>query len=239
MKTAIRVTLRLGLLGALGATLFWCAVPEGAQSPPGPITSTPSQAPPPSATKAPEPQVAPRTTILGAWKLNRDDSDNQHKQDSNSSGGGGGGRRGGYGGGPRVGVGYPGGHGGYGGGRGQSDEDRQKMRELFSPPSSMTLAMTGAEVDLMDDQSRKRAFMTDGRKLQKSKDPNYQEIAAKFDGNRLITDEKTPRGDKMSRTFELSEDGRQLYETLRVNNSRTNYSQVIRYVYDATDQARP
>jgi len=26
--------------------------------------------------------------------------------------------------------------------------------------------------------------MTDGRKLQNSKDENYQEIAAKFDGNR-------------------------------------------------------
>jgi len=35
--------------------------------------------------------------------------------------------------------------------------------------------------------------MTDGRKLPESKDENYQEIAAKFDGNRLITDEKNPR----------------------------------------------
>ena len=92
--------------------------------------------------------------------------------------------------------------------------------------------MTGAEVDLVDDRDRKRAFMTDGRKLQKSKDENYQEVAAKFDGNRLVSDEKDPLGNKMSRTFELSEDGRQLYETLHMTVGRNNTPRVIRYVYD-------
>jgi len=92
--------------------------------------------------------------------------------------------------------------------------------------------MTGAEVDLVDDHDRKYAFMTDGRKLQKSKDANYQEIAAKFEGTRLVSDEKDPRGNKMSRTFELSSDGRQLYETLHVTSGRSNTPHVVRYVYD-------
>jgi hypothetical protein len=92
--------------------------------------------------------------------------------------------------------------------------------------------MTGAEVDLVDDRDRKRAFMTDGRKLKKSKDENYQEIAAKFDGNRLVTDEKDPRGNRMSRTFELSSEGRQLYETLHMVSGRSNSPLIIRYVYD-------
>src|SRR5439155_15753311 len=136
-----------------------------------------------------------------------------------SNGGGYGGRRGGGS--------WPGGGGGgYGGRRGgmggESDEERQKMQELLRPPAAMTLSITGAEVDLNDDHDRKRAFMTDGRKLQKSKDDSYQEIAAKFDGNRLVSDEKDPRGNKMSRTFELSEDGRQLYETLRMTAGRDN-----------------
>ena len=80
--------------------------------------------------------------------------------------------------------------------------------------------------------------MTDGRKLQKSKDTNYREIAAKFDGNRLVTDEKSPRGDKMSRSFELSEDGRQLYETLHMTTGRSNTPLVIRFVYDIPVQTR-
>jgi hypothetical protein len=200
-----------------------------AQSPAGPLPQVESKDAPP-AVKPSAPPVQPRTTILGAWKLNRDESDDSRKQrqDSGGSRGGGyGGRRGGMGGG------YPGGgHGGYGRRGGESDEERQKMRELFSPPAAMTLSMTGAEVDLVDDRDRKRAFLTDGRKLQKSKDTNYQEIAAKFDGHRLVTDEKNPRGDKMSRTFELSEDGRQLYETLHMTVGRNNTPLVVRFVYD-------
>ncbi len=106
------------------------------------------------------------------------------------------------------------------------------MHELLSPPTNITLSMTGAEVDLKDDHDRKRAFMTDRRKLQKSKDDNYQEIAAKWEGSRLVTDEKNPRGGKMSRTFELSPDGRQLYETLNLKLGRNNYETSTRYVYD-------
>jgi hypothetical protein len=202
-----------------------------AQAPSGPITAAPTQ--PAPAAKAPNPLPAPtpRSTILGAWKFNADDSDDPSKrrQDSEDSNGGPGGGHG------RMGGGYPGGgHGGYGGrrGGGESDEQRQRMQDLLRPPKSITLSMTGAEVDLVDDRGRKRAFITDGRKLQKSKDENYQEIAAKFEGNRLVTDEKDPRGNKMSRTLELSSDGLQLYETLHVTSGRSNTPRAIRYVYD-------
>jgi len=117
-------------------------------------------------------------------------------------------------------------------GGGESDEERAKMHELLSPPTNITFSMTGAEVDLKDDHDRKRAFMTDGRKLQKSKNDNYQEIAAKWDGNRLVTDEKSPRGRKMSRSFELSAGGRQLYETLNLKMGRNNTDTSFRFVYD-------
>src|SRR5207248_3386634 len=138
-----------------------------------------------------------------------------------------------------MGGGYPGGgRGGYGRRGGESDEERQKMHELFTPAKAFTLSMTGAEVDLMDDRDRKRAFMTDGRKLQKSKDDRYQEIAAKWDGNRLVTEEKSPRGGKMSRTFELSPDGRQLCENLRIESSGGKHRSLdVHYVYDILAQA--
>ena len=201
-----------------------------AQAPSGPITAAPQAAGAPGA-NAPNavPAPPPRTTILGAWKFNPDDSDDPSKRRQDAQGSNSGGGRG------RMGGGYPGGGGGgYGGrrGGGESDEQREKMRELVTPARRLTLSMTGAQVDLVDDRDRKRAFMTDGRKLKKSKDDNYQEIAAKFDGNRLVSDEKDPRGNKMSRTFELSEDGRQLYETLHMTVGRNNTPRVIRYVYD-------
>ena len=217
--TRLVAIVALGLLAIEGSR---------AQSPSGPITATPTQSSPPTGAN-PVLLPAPRTTILGAWKFNPDDSDDPRKrrQDSRRSNGGYGGGRGGMGGG------YPGGgHGGYGRRGGESDEERQKMRELLAPARAITLSMTGAEVDLVDDRDRKRAFMTDGRKLQKSKDANYQEIAAKFDGSRLVSDEKDPRGNKMSRTFELSADGRQLYETLHMTTGRSNPPLVIRYIYE-------
>jgi hypothetical protein len=211
-----------------------------AQAPAGPLPAAPSQPAPASTAKPQEPAPPPRTAILGAWKLNRDESDDPRKRSEDDRGS----NNGGYGGGRRTGGGWPGGgypgggHGGSGRPRGESDEERQKMYELMTPPSKMTLSMTGAEVDLLDDRDRKRAFMTDGRKLQKSKDANYQEIAAKWEGSRLVTEEKNPRGGKMSRTFELSSDGRQLYETLHMTSGRNNTPLVIRYVYEIASETR-
>ena len=115
------------------------------------------------------------------------------------------------------------------------------MQELLSPARTLTLAEAKkeAEADLFDDQDRKRAFFTDGRKLQKSKDDKYQEIAALWDGARLFTDEKSPRGGKMSRSFELSPDRKQLYETLHMTTGRSNTPLIIHYVYDPAVQSKP
>jgi hypothetical protein len=210
------------------------------QAPPGPLPPAQSQDAPAAVVRTqPKPQVQPRTSILGAWKLDPDESDDPRKKMQDTRGGGNNG-----GGNQRMGGGYPGGGypggggGGYGGRRsasqGESDEDRQRMQELFNPARSLTVAEAkkDAEVDVFDDRDRKRALFTDGRKLEKSKDPNYQEIAAHWDGTRLVTDEKNPRGGKMSRTYELSYDGTQLYETLHMTVGRNNTPLVIRYVYD-------
>src|SRR5436190_1595569 len=52
---------------------------SSAQSPSGPITAAPTQ-PGPTPTANPAPLSAPRTTILGAWKFNPDDSDDPRKR---------------------------------------------------------------------------------------------------------------------------------------------------------------
>jgi hypothetical protein len=166
--------------------------------------------------------------------LNRDESDDPRKKMEDARGNSGGGRPGG--GGVRIG-GFPiGGHSGNRGG--ESDEDRQRMQSAIAPANSLTLRQKNPndpEIDLTDDQNRKRALFTDGRKLQKpdANDDSYQETAAHWDGSRLVTDEKSPRGGKMSRTFELSYDGTQLFETLRLATGRSNAPLDVRYVYDA------
>lgn len=196
-----------------------------AQAPPGP-----QSAPPPAQGGPPPPPIQkvrpaqPRQTILGAWKLNKDESDNPRDRIQQSR------DRGGYGGRNPGGR----GRGGYGG-QGESEEDRARMYELMEPPREIRLAMTGAEVDLFDNLDRKRAFVTDGRKLQKSKDSSYAEIAAHWEGKRLVTDEKDARGNKMSRTFELSEDGLQLFEKVHMTVGRSSAPVVFEFVYDAFD----
>src|SRR6266850_3093502 len=218
-----------------------CPAGAGTQAPAGPLPAAQPQ-PPSSPDARPAEQSAPvkqRTSILGAWKLNRDESDDPRKkmQDArgadNGRGGGGGGGRGG------VRMGIPGmGGGPYGGGGGgggnESDEDRQQMQQVLGPTSALTVAEAkkDVEIDVFDDQQRKTAIFTDGRKLQKTKDSTTQEIAAHWDGNRLVTDEKTPKGQKMSRMYELSYDGTQLYETLQLTRGRSNSQISIRYVYD-------
>jgi hypothetical protein len=121
-----------------------------------------------------------------------------------------------------------------GGGQNESDQDRERMQEVLNPARSLTVAEAkkDVEVDVFDDQAHKTAIFTDGRKLQKSKDNTNQEIVAHWNGNRLVTDEKTPSGKKMNRTYELSYDGTQLYETLRLTRGRSDSQVSIRYVYD-------
>jgi len=209
----------------------------GAQAPAGPLPAAQPQAAPPSTANPQSQQRAEtRTSILGQWKLNRDESDDPRKkmEDARTSRGSGSGG----GSGVRIG-GFPvGGHGGYGGNRGgQSNEEQQRTQSVIAPANSLTLAQKdpkNPEVDLTDDLNRKRALFTDGRKVQKpdSKDDSYQEIAARWDGSRLVTDEKSPHGGKMSRTFELSYDGAQLYETIRLTMGRSNTPLDIHYVYD-------
>jgi len=111
------------------------------------------------------------------------------------------------------------------------------MQEYLNPSRALTVAEAkkDVEIDMFDDQERKSAFFTDGRKLQKTKDSNTQEIAAHWDGNRLVTDEKSPSGRKMSRTYELSYDGMQLYETLQLTRGRSDSQMSIRYVYDQAE----
>jgi hypothetical protein len=226
-------------------------------------TQSQEQSPPQPAAK--QPQVAPKATLAGSWKLNRDESDDprqrvQAAERSSSStaggypggnypGGGYPGGQGGYPGGGYPGGGYPGGGypgGGYpGGGRrggyppnegqqntNQDVEDNPKIQPLLHPSGLLTIELKNPEIDVTDYELHKLSLYTDGRKLQKSKDNNDQEVAAHWDGSQLVTDEKSPLGGKMNRAFELSRDGRQLFETLHVDDGRSEMPISIRYVYD-------
>ena len=241
-------------IAILAAVCFFPAKRVHAQAPPGPLPpSHPLPPPPPPPPAKKKVQVAPRKTLAGYWKLNTDESDDARKKldearqtkagPGNSPGGGPGGNGGG---GPRVGFPpYPGGGGGggngpYGGnGRGMGGGDTETSERILQAVRadySQSIALMDTEVDSTNDQGNKMVFFTDNRKIQKSKNEAVQEIPAHWSGAQLVTDEKGPQGRKMSRTIELSPDGRQFYETWRIENGKSGSTIVIRYVFDAADE---
>jgi len=115
-------------------------------------------------------------------------------------------------------------------------ETTEEMREIIRPDYSQTIELKNTEVDSTDEHENKLVFYTDGRKIQKSKDDSLKQVSAHWNGSQLVTDERGPRGRKMSRTLELSSDGKQLYETWHIENGKSGSVIVIRYVYDAASE---
>jgi hypothetical protein len=109
------------------------------------------------------------------------------------------------------------------------------MQALIQPPAGLNIELKSSEVDVTEDQFRQLTFYMDGRPLPKATNDNRLEIAARWNGNRLVSDEKSPLGGKMSRTFELSPDGLKLYENLQIDSGRARTPIDIRYVYDAVN----
>jgi hypothetical protein len=231
---------KLLILG--GACLLVCGI-LSAQAPPGPLTPPPPDPHAPVAPPPPKkPEVKPRQSILGSWKFNKDESDDgraklkQSREADNTNRG-----NGGYGGGPRMGGGWPGmGGGGYGGPRNSQGGDiSDSMGDLVNPPREMKLSQKfdkDPEVVLADDREHRTSFFTDGRKLEKDKDPDNKQVAARWDDKKLVTDEKGAHGGKVTRTYELSSDGKQLIETVHLTDSKGNHPVNVQYVYDAADE---
>jgi hypothetical protein len=228
----------------LATVLYVSPSPLEAQAPPGPLPAAQPKdgEPAPSAEQPRERKPATKESFTGSWKLNIDDSDDGHKKMEAASGshqnnGPYGGNRGG------MGSPWPGG-GGMGGprmGRNQGEDTTPQVQKLLDPPDSLSFTQKPGEVDVIDSRSRKIAFYTDGRKIEKSKDNEYQELDARWQDVELVSDEKIQNNRKITREYEIEPGGERLYETLRIdlrNGSRVN----IRYAYDiipSDDKPKP
>ena len=223
-----RVALAAGLI--LLAAMAYAAKQSAEQSKPSPSADS-----------------SQKTSLSGTWKLNRDQSDDARdklrsaapdRQQNAPMG-----RHGGMGGGGGIGMGIPGigggmgrpGGSGGGGGRGSSsgsDEQRARLRDLVDPPEQLQVVQKGPEIDMTDTEYRERELFTDGRKIEKSKDERQIPVQAHWDENHLVTEEKGPNGEKISHRYELSEDGKQLTDTLTLESKKLNTPIIIRSVYD-------
>jgi len=202
--------------------------------------------------------------LSGRWEFNKDQSDDAQqkvseaqnsRRDSDNSGGrypGGGGPGGGY---PGGGVGYPGGGVGWpGGGMGRpghgggwpgghsnrvgSSVSSDDWDRLAENPKFLQVEQRSDQVVVTDDSDRTQTFHLDGKKHEE-KDANGKKVSTKteWQGDALVAETKSSHSTKLTQTFHLSDDGKQLYVTTRFENPSLQAPVSIRRVYDLLGSA--
>ncbi len=204
--------------------------------------------------------------LAGQWTFDQDQSDDASQKIHNAEAGsdrrsrgdsggrypgGGGGYPGGGGGYPAGGIGFPGGRIGFPGGGGGMGRGRrgpmgrsqqppsQDLERLAENPKSLTIAQEGNQVTVTDDNSQTLTLAGDGKK-HKEKDSGGEKFTIKshWDGNRLISERKLPRLGKLTETYELSPDQKELVIVSRLDDSQLSGPLVIRRVFDRAATAK-
>jgi hypothetical protein len=164
-------------------------------------------------------------------------------------GGTGGGYPGGGGGWPGGGGGYPGGGGGYpGGGMGRGGMGRRGGQQanrgssmsaedwdrLGETPKFLQVDQRSDQVLITDDSDRAQTLYLDGKKHD-DKDANGKKISSTktdWQGGALVAESKLEHGTKLTQSFRLSDDGKQLTVVSRLENSSLQGPVTVRRVYD-------
>jgi hypothetical protein len=193
--------------------------------------------------------------LTGRWQFNKDQSDDAQQKISDAQnnqrsavgrgggypgGGGGGGYPGGGGGWPGGGGGWPGGGMGRGGmGRrgGQSNRGSSVSSEdwdrLAETPKFLRVDQQDKQVVVTDDSDRAQTFYPDGKKHD-DKDVNGKKVTTKteWQGDMLVAETKLDHSTKLTQSFRLSDDGKQLYVTSRLESPSLQSPVSVRRVYD-------
>jgi hypothetical protein len=191
-------------------------------------------------------ETADRSSLNGAWTLNKDLSDQPmdrgergDRDRGRGNGGGFGGRRGGGGG-----FGGRGGFGGGGMGRGQGQgamnpEDmartREAMRDIMNPSDRLTITETDSMVIITAADGRTTRLSPDGKKI---KDDNTKmERKTKWDGDKLVSEISGLGPGKMTQSFAVDSEHHQLRVTIVMEGGtrggQSGQPRTITHVYDA------
>lgn len=195
-----------------------------------------------------------KAQLTGHWNFNQDQSDdaeqkvhdaqaNSQRGANNGSGRGYPGSGGGYpGGGGGMGRGGMGGMGGIGGGMGRGRRgmgnpgggvSTQEWDRLAENPKFLRIDQRSDQIVVIDDSDHAQTFYPDGKK-HKDKDADGNKISTKasWEGGAFIAETKLPHSEKLTETFRMSEDGKQLHVITRFDASSLNGPVSIRRVYD-------
>lgn len=177
-------------------------------------------------------RAADNPNLAGTWKLNQDQSDNPREKMREAMGNAG-----------------PEGQGGPGGGFGNRQGGGGRGRGMFQNQSQLSIEQNGQSVKISDESGNLIAQTSDNSNAgsednsAQSSNPgqsNGQRFRgrrrgpeiAQWKDNQLVVENSQPNGGKMTRTYSLSTDGKQLYVTTEMQNPRFNQPVTFRLVYD-------
>lgn len=205
--------------------------------------------------------AADKPNFGGNWDFNKDQSDDasakireaqlNSAQARRTSGGGF--PDGGYPGGGPGGGGYPGGggtgrRGSGGGGRGPTGGGGmgrpgggasqaagmtgEDMQALATDPKILRIEQNEQRISISDDSGITKTLYPDGKKhKEQGSSGNTTAIKTHWDGDQLVAESKWGHSGKLAETYKLGTDGKHLYVTSRLDNSRLG-PLTIRRVYD-------
>ena len=157
--------------------------------------------------------------------------------------GGGGGYPGGGGGYPGGGGGWPGGggmgRGGMGRGRGQqasrvSTVSAEDWDRLGQTPKFLQIDQKSGQLVVTDDSAHAQTYYLDGKKHD-DKDDNGKKISSTktdLQGDTVVAETKLDHGTKLTQSFRVSDDGKELTVVSRLENSSLQGPVTIRRVYN-------
>jgi hypothetical protein len=135
-----------------------------------------------------------------------------------------------------------GGMGGMGGGMGHGRQGTRSPEvssedwdQLAANPKYLHIDQRSDQVEVSNDSDQGRTFYTDGKKHD-DKDSDGKKISTKgnWEADNFVAESKMNRSHKITDTYRLSSDGKQLFVTTRFEDSALNAPVMIRRVYDVS-----
>lgn len=171
-----------------------------------------------------------RGNPTGAWRLNKDLSDDVTKVMEATHGGRHGGHKP-----PSGGVGH--GPGMHGGGRdarsGGMDSEQQMRMWLHEPPARLTITHTDTSVTLTEGDGRSQTLATTNEKQKLPLGTGTVDVRTKWDDRRLVKESSLGDGTTVTETYSVVPESSQLHVVVQLTGSRLPQPVSFRRVYDA------
>jgi hypothetical protein len=163
--------------------------------------------------------------LTGVWRLNSELSDDPATIMETMHGGSGGGHSMPFGGhGPGM----------HGGGRAPMDPEQIRARmALVEAPRRLTITQTERTITLTDGAGRSQILTPNNRKQKVPIGNSAVDVKAKWADERLIKETSLADGTKITETYSLIPDARQLHVSVKIESSQMPRAIVLGRVYDA------